>query len=61
MEDLLLPFGFVRVHHSHLINLKYVTRFVKSDGGYIEMSSAAQIPVSRSRRENIIELLTKKM
>ena len=61
MEDLLLPFGFVRVHHSHLINLKYVIRYVKSDGGYIEMSSAAQIPVSRSRREKIVELLTKKM
>ena len=61
MEDLLVPFGFIRVHHSHLINLKAVIRYLKSDGGYIEMSNAAQIPVSRSRREAIIELLMKKL
>ena len=61
MEDLLVPFGFIRVHHSHLINLKAVIRYLKSDGGYIEMSNAAQIPVSRSRREAIVELLMKKL
>ncbi|HEX6849469.1 MAG TPA: LytTR family DNA-binding domain-containing protein [Chitinophagaceae bacterium] len=61
MEDLLVPFGFVRVHHSHLINLKYVIRYVKSEGGYIEMINAAQIPISRSRREGIIALLMKKL
>jgi two-component system LytT family response regulator len=61
MEDLLSPFSFIRVHHSHLINLKAVIRYIKSDGGFIEMSNAAQIPVSRSRREAIVELLMKKL
>ena len=60
MEDLLLPFGFLRVHHSHLINLSHVKRYVKSDGGYIEMSNGAQITISRQRRDMVVELLMKK-
>ena len=61
MEDLLLPFDFIRVHHSHLINLKHVKRYIKSDGGSIEMSNGAQIAISRQRRDMIVELLMKKL
>jgi two-component system LytT family response regulator len=61
MEDLLLSFGFLRVHHSHLINLKHVKRYVKSDGGYIELSNGAQITISRQRRDMVVELLMKKL
>ena len=59
MEEVLAPFGFLRVHHSFLVNLKQVKRYVKSDGGYIEMGNAVQVPISRKRRETIIELLMK--
>jgi len=59
MEEMLAPFGFLRVHHSFLVNPKQVRRYVKSDGGYIEMGNAAQVPISRKRREAIIELLMK--
>ena len=61
LEDLLLPFGFIRVHHSHLINPEHVKRYVKSDGGYIEMSNGANIAISRQRRDSIVQLLMKKM
>jgi two-component system LytT family response regulator len=59
MEDLLLPYNFLRVHHSHLVNVAHVKRYVKSEGGYLEMSDGAHIPVSRQRRDRIVELLTK--
>jgi two-component system LytT family response regulator len=29
-EDVLEPFGFVRTHHSHLINIKHISRFDKA-------------------------------
>lgn len=61
MEDLLLPFNFLRVHHSHLINLSHVKRYVKADGGYIEMTTGDQVTISRQRREMIIEILMKKL
>ena len=61
MEDLLLPFGFVRVHHSHLVSIQYVKRYIKSDGGSVEMINGAKIAISRQRRDMIVELLMKKL
>ena len=60
VEDLLQPYGFFRVHHSHLINLQQVSRYVKAEGGYIEMSDGAQVPVSRQRKDYVLEVLMKK-
>lgn len=57
VEDLLQPYGFLRVHHSHLINLQLVSRYVKADGGYIEMSDATQVPISRQRKDYILDIL----
>lgn len=60
VEDMLLPYHFFRVHHSHLINLQQVSRYVKGDGGYLEMSDSAQVPVSRQRKDVLLEVLTGK-
>jgi two-component system LytT family response regulator len=50
-QDLLSDRYFFRPHNSHLINLKYVRKFVRKEGGYIEMQDGSQIPVSRNRKE----------
>jgi two-component system LytT family response regulator len=50
-QDLLSDRYFFRSHNSHLINLKYVHKFVRKDGGYIEMQDGAQIPISRNRKD----------
>ena len=42
---------FFRVHNSHLINLNHVIRYVKTDGGYVEMTDGNPIPISRSKKE----------
>lgn len=49
---------FSRVHQSHLINRKYLERFVKRDGGYLVLSNGHQVPVSRTQREHVIGLFT---
>ena len=49
-EDLLSGENFFRVHKSHIINLKYMTKFVKGDGGYVVMNDKKEILVSRRRR-----------
>lgn len=60
VEELLQPFSFLRVHHSHLINPQQVSRYVKAEGGYIEMKDNSQVPVSRQRKEWVLEVLMKK-
>lgn len=55
-DALLSQSGFLRLHRSHLINLKHIKRFDKHDGGYIVMSNGSQIPVSTSGRERLLEL-----
>ncbi|MCK9271159.1 MAG: LytTR family DNA-binding domain-containing protein [Bacteroidales bacterium] len=56
-ESLLRGHQFIRSHKSHLVNTKYIRGFVKSDGGYILMSDNSKVPVSRRRKELIMETL----
>lgn len=54
-EDILGDLGFMRVHKSHLINLQYVKRYTKGEGGIITMKDDAEIPVSRRKREDFLD------
>ncbi|MDQ3111448.1 MAG: LytTR family DNA-binding domain-containing protein [Bacteroidota bacterium] len=56
-EDLLEPSGFVRIHHSHLINLEHLKEFVKQDGGYALMDDKAHVPVSVRKKEDLLRAL----
>jgi len=50
-QELLNDRNFFRPHNSHLINLDYVKKYVRTDGGYIEMTDGSQVPVSRNRKD----------
>lgn len=56
-DELLTPYHFLRVHQSHLINLEEIKSFIKSDGGYIRMKDGSSIPISRQRRNYVMEVL----
>jgi two-component system LytT family response regulator len=53
-EGLLEELHFFRIHHSHLVNLKHVKEFVRSDGGYLVMSNKMTLPVARGRRDELL-------
>ncbi len=53
-EDLLPEKDFTRVHHSHLINMNHMVRFIKEDGGYAVMSDGSKVEVSRRKREDFL-------
>ncbi len=57
IEELLPHDIFQRIHHSSIINVNYVTHFVRSDGGYVKMISGEQLAVSKSRKDAIMEKL----
>jgi two-component system LytT family response regulator len=56
-DDLLADSGFLRVHRSHLINLKHIRRLSKMEGGAVIMSNGAEVPVSTSGKERLLELI----
>ncbi len=56
-EDQLLPNNFYRVHKRHVVNLNYMRKFIKGDGGHIIMDDGHKIEVSRRRRPAFMELL----
>ena len=56
-EELLSDHNFIRPHKSHLINTSYIKSFNKQDGGYIVMTDGSTVPVSRRKKEYIIEII----
>ncbi len=55
--DMLKNYQFLRVHQSHLVNVKYVKEFMKSDGGYLILRNKETVPVSVRKRTEVIEAL----
>jgi len=58
-QELLSDRYFFRSHNSHLINLKFVKKFIRREGGYIEMTDGAVIPVSRNRKDLFLTQMAK--
>ncbi len=56
-EELLSEYNFIRPHKSHLINVLYIKSFNKRDGGYILMTDGSRVPVSRRKKEKIVEII----
>lgn len=46
---------FMRVHRSHLVNLKFVDKYVKSEGGYLVMQDGAEVNVSNQNKEELLD------
>ncbi len=59
-EDLLPEQFFFRAHHSHIINLNYMTRYVKGRGGYIVMEDNSMVEVASRKKEAFLEFLKKR-
>lgn len=56
MEEQLNQFTcFIRVHHSYLVNLNEVIRYIRGEGGYLIMSDGASVNVSRSRKDSLLK------
>jgi two-component system LytT family response regulator len=57
IEEMLDEYAFLRVHHSFLVNLNEVDKYIKGEGGYLMMSDGSTVPVSRSRKEVLLKKL----
>ncbi|MEP7170773.1 MAG: LytTR family DNA-binding domain-containing protein, partial [Bacteroidota bacterium] len=50
--------NFLRVHQSHLINLNYVKKYVRGEGGYVVMSDGSSVNVSVRKKHEVLEKLS---
>lgn len=49
--------SFFRVHNSYVVNINYIKEFVKNEGLYLVLQNGNTIPVSRSRKNELLQLL----
>ncbi len=57
-EDLLSAHFFFRIHHSYLINMNHVKKYMKGEGGTVIMCNDKEIEVSRRRKGAFLEMLS---
>lgn len=57
LEEMLEDYSFIRVHHSHLVNLNEVEKYIRGEGGYLLMSDKTSVDVSRSRKDILLKKL----
>lgn len=57
-DEMLCNLNFFRVHQSHLINLSFVKKYLKGEGGFIIMEDGSEITVARRRKEELLSILT---
>ncbi len=56
VEEMLAPYRFFRPHKSHLINLEYITKYIRGEGGVIVMADGSEVDVSRQRKQDFMKV-----
>ncbi|MEN9443727.1 MAG: hypothetical protein RIS47_617 [Bacteroidota bacterium] len=56
-EQLLHDRSFVRTHSKHLVNLRFVERYVKGRGGYVILTDGFRVDVSQTKRQEFLDSL----
>jgi two-component system LytT family response regulator len=57
--EMLVPAGFLRVHHSYLINLAHIKKYIRGEGGEVIMKNGHSVPVARNKKAEFLEHITK--
>lgn len=55
-ESMLVPYDFYRIHHSHLVNLKQIRKYLRGDGGQVVLQNGDMIDVARRKKEEFLKL-----
>ncbi|MBR5959142.1 MAG: response regulator transcription factor [Salinivirgaceae bacterium] len=58
-EELFADRKFLRVHKSHLINIRYIDKYLNSggDGGSVVMADGSTVEVSRRKKEELLGMM----
>lgn len=56
-EEMLTPMGFIRTHHSYLVNPLHIQLYDKTDGGALILEGGFSIPISQRRKDFVMHTL----
>jgi two-component system LytT family response regulator len=56
-EETLPTHLFFRIHNSYMVNMQYVQKYLRGEGGEVVMRNGLQLPVSRNRKQEFLNLL----
>ncbi len=59
IEQMLPHPNFLRIHHSYLVNITHVKEYYRGEGGEVVLANGIQLPVSRSRKDELIGVLSR--
>lgn len=54
-EELLPDEMFMRVHNSHIVNIRYVSKYLRTKNGSLVLSDGSEIPISANRKKDVTE------
>jgi len=57
IEEMLEEYSFLRVHHSYIVNLDEISKYVRGEGGYLVMSDGTSVDVSRTKKDILLQKL----
>jgi len=60
-EDMLTEQNFYRIHHSYLINLNEIKKYVRGEGGYVIMNNDKSLDVSKRKKEGFLSRIGAKI
>ncbi len=60
-EEMLAESNFFRIHHSYLINLNLIKKYVRGDGGYVVMNNDTSLDVSKRKKEAFLDRIGYKL
>jgi len=59
VAELLSDYSFFRIHHSSLINLKEVKKYIRGEGGEVVMSNGKSLMLARTRKTDFLNIFTR--
>jgi len=58
-DKMLQRWNFMRVHKSFIINLNYITQYIKGEGGTVILSDGSEVEVSRRSKNEFLARINK--
>ena len=59
-ENILPEQDFFKLHQSYIINLNYVRKILREDGGYAQLEGGTKVPIARRRKNDFLSLIKKR-
>jgi two-component system LytT family response regulator len=56
-EQLLEGLGFLRIHHSHIVQVAQIARYIKGRGGQVIMTDGSALDVSERKKAKLLDML----